>query len=316
MTPAFDQEDAHRLAPAQRWLQGTVSNAFGPAARLLVDSARQAWEDNGPRLAASLSFYAVFSVFPVLLLSVTALGFVLGDGPESRANLLDLVTRFSSPELRSLIDSTLASMQSHHAARGVSAVIGASTLVVGGSAAFSDLKTTMEQIWRVPAVRLPGLHQRIFQAIRDKAIALLGVGSVALAILGWIVGGAAIAIARANAYGPAPGTDLRSEAWGTVASVAWVGALTLAFAAALRLIPNVRARWRDVTGGALLTAVLFVVLKRIFTWYLAHMAGYAAYGAVGGFLAFLMWVYLASLLLIYGTEVAHLYATRHGSLRP
>src|SRR5487761_2071435 len=59
------------------------------AARLLVDSARQAWDDNGPRLAASLAFYGVFSFFPVLLLSVTTLGFVLGDGPGSRANLLD-----------------------------------------------------------------------------------------------------------------------------------------------------------------------------------------------------------------------------------
>jgi membrane protein len=81
-----------------------------------------------------------------------------------------------------------------------------------------------------------------------------------------------------------------------------------------RLIPQTDVTWRDVLGGALLTGLLLTGTKRLLAWYLGHLGSYAAYGAIGGFLGLLTWIYLASLFIFYGAEFTRVYAERYGSL--
>jgi membrane protein len=281
---------------------------------LLVDAAARGLDDNCFRLGASFAFYAVFSIFPLLLLSVSVVGFFLGQGPEARAHVLNLIARASSPEVRVMFDETLTSLQAHRTARGVGALIGFVALVVGASAVFSELQTTMNQIWRVKVVSPKGFWLRSLLALRDRALSLAIVGGAALAVFGSLV---------VSVLGHLAGGGLAEGRIGLapthVAAFASVllsmGLLTLVLAALLRFIPQTQVTWRDVGGGALVTAVLYTVMMRILGWYFAHIGNYAAYGAVGGFLALLMWIYLAGLFLIYGAELAHLYAQRWGSLR-
>jgi membrane protein len=80
------------------------------------------------------------------------------------------------------------------------------------------------------------------------------------------------------------------------------------------MVPDTLVKWKDVLGGALLTALLFTGTKRLLAWYLGHLGSYAAYGAVGGFLGLLTWIYLASLFLFYGAEFTRVYAEKYGSL--
>src|SRR5580658_3418218 len=108
---------------------------------LLKDAGVRWFDDNCLRLGASLAYYAVFSIFPLLLLAVTGVGFFLGHDPETRAHLLALATSASSPGFKTVFDETLRNMQAHETARGVGAVIGVVTLFVSTSAAFSELET-------------------------------------------------------------------------------------------------------------------------------------------------------------------------------
>jgi membrane protein len=290
---------------------------LGKHATAFVDLVRDAgirWsDDNCLRLGASLAYYAVFSIFPLLLLSVTVVGFFLGQGPETRAHLLDSVARASSPEFRTIFDETLSNMQTHQRARGVGAVVGVVMLVIGASAVFSDLQATMNQIWRVKPPTSLDFWQRMVRILRDKVLSFVVVAAAALAILASLVVSAVVSFV--NETVEATGVVTNAWMWVLLDLLGSVSLLTVVISAMFRLIPQTKIHWRDVFGGAFLTAVLLTAIKRLLGWYLAHLSSYAAYGAVGGFLGLLTWIYLASLFLFYGAEFAALYAERHGTLR-
>src|SRR5580692_7504253 len=110
-----------------------------PLFGLLKDAGVRWSDDQCYRLGASLSYYAVFSIFPLLLLCVTAVGYVMGHDESVRDRLLDYVSRSGAPEMRPLLDQTLTSMQTHETARGVGALVGVVTLLFGASGVFSEL---------------------------------------------------------------------------------------------------------------------------------------------------------------------------------
>ena len=203
-------------------------------------------------------------------------------------------------------------MQAHHRARGVGAVVGVVALIVGASAVFSDLQATLNQIWRVTPPPAVVFWHRIVRVVRDKALSFVVVAGAALAVFASLVVSAVISFV--NERVEATGVATNAWLWVTVDLVGSVGLLTVVIAAMYRLIPQTRIAWGDVLGGALLTAVLFTGIKRLLGWYLAHLGSYAAYGAVGGFLGLLTWIYLASLFLFYGAEFSRVYAERYGSL--
>jgi len=267
-------------------------------------------DDSCYRLGASLAYYALFSIFPLLLLSIAALGFFLGNDSVVRDEILASVSSATTPDFRALLDETLASMQSHQTARGVGAVIGVITLFMGASGVFSELQTSMNTIWRVKAVPSKGFRTAILNAIREKAfsfLAVLGAGGVLLASL--IVSTALSAFTSAADHVLAAGF-----LWQALDALVSLGLSALVFAVLFKLLPQTAVAWGDVLGGALLTALLFAVLKHLLAWYLGHLGSYAAYGAVGAVLGLLTWIYLASLVVFFGAEFTRVHAEKAGSL--
>jgi membrane protein len=281
---------------------------------LLKDAGIRWNDDNCLRLGASLAYYAVFSIFPLLLLAVTVVGFLLGHDPATRTKLLDSVANATSPEFKTLFDQTLSNMQTHETARGIGAVIGLITLLVGASAVFSELETTLNQIWRVKVAPTKGVWGTVVGLVKGKALSFAVVVGTAVAILASLGLSTALSSIDETVEGAAPGAVTHVTVWIVAEAIGSVGFLTLVLAVMFRLIPQTPVQWRDVLGGALLTALLFTGSKRLLAWYLGHVGSYAAYGAVGGLLGLLTWVYLASLFLFYGAEFTRLYAERHGSL--
>jgi membrane protein len=282
---------------------------------MLKDAAVRWNDDNALRLGASLAYYAVFSIFPLLLLAVTALGFVLGHDPGARAKLLDSVARATSPEFRAMFDDVLGDMQKHETARGIGAIVGFVTLLVGASAVFSELETTLNQIWRVKPKASDGIWGTVLRTVKEKALSFAVVIGSALALLLSLLCSSVLTAVSESVEGVASGPVAHATLWIVVEAIGSVGVLTLVVAAMFRLIPETDVAWKDVFGGALLTAVLFTASKRLLAWYLGHIGSYAAYGAVGGFLGLLTWIYLASLFLFFGAEFSRVYAERYGSLR-
>jgi membrane protein len=156
----------------------------------------------------------------------------------------------------------------------------------------------------------PSLWCVVLSAVKDKALSFLVVLGAALALVFSLLVSAAL-----SAVDSSTSELVRSPVlWLLLEAGVSMALLTGLFAAMYRMIPRTAVAWRDVFGGALLAAMLFTGLKRILAWYLGHIGSYAAYGAIGGVLGLLVWIYVASLILFLGAEFSRVYAERYGSL--
>ena len=89
--------------------------------------------------------------------------------------------------------------------------------------------------------------------------------------------------------------------------------LAILFAAIYKVLPDRRLQWRDVIVGAVVTAVLFTVGKTLIGWYLGSSAVGSSYGAAGGLIVVLLWIYYSTQVFLLGAEFTKIYANRHGS---
>jgi membrane protein len=283
------------------------SRALKTAIEVLGETARRWVDDRCYRLAASLAYYAIFSLFPLLLLAVTVLGYALGEGSATRNELLDSLTGATgSPAVRALLDETLSSMQAHRTARGVGAVVGLATLAFGASGVFSELSTSLDAIWRVKSGVADTTWQSVLAFLKDKMLSLMLVGVAGVLLLGSLVLSTVLAAVTPSGAG---------LPWSTIELVASTLLLAVVLATLFRAVPRAPVTWRDVLVGALIAALLLTVLKRLMAWYLAHLGSYAAYGAVGAVLGLMLLIYVSSLVMFFGAELSRVFAERFGSLR-
>lgn len=277
----------------------------------LLRDAGIRWSDDACyRLGLSLAYAALFSLFPLLLLAVTSVGFFLGNDGSVRQKLLAAIAGTASPASRTMLDETLRDMQTHTTARGIGAMVGLVTLVIGASGVFAEMQSTLNLIWRVPPSASKGLWSTVLEAVKAKAFSFAVVIVAACALLGSLVASTALAAVGTAAQRVAGGT----ATWSVLEFGFSLGLLALLLATIYRLVPQTHVRWHDVWAGALLSAFLFTALKSLLAWYLAHLASYAAYGAVGAVLGLLTWIYIASLVFFYGAEFTRIFAERFGSL--
>jgi membrane protein len=282
----------------------TKSKAFVTIAR---DAAIRWSDDACYRLGASLAYYALFSVFPLLLLCVTAFGFVLGDSATVRGRILTSIASGTSPEIRALLDQTLQSMQEHRTARGVGVAIGAITLFMGASGVFTELESSLNTIWRVKPKTETAVLSYVWTALKDKAWAFCVVIAAATALFLSAILSATLQVLSPDVVG------LR-DLWRLVEVAAGSGLLAVLLAAVYRVVPQTPVAWRDVGGAAVLTSLLFTALRGLLSWYLSQVSNYSTYGAVGGVLGLLTWIYVVALIFFYGAELSRVYAERAGSL--
>ena len=262
------------------------------------------WNDNTFRLAASLAFYTIFSVAPVLLIAVGAASFFF-----ARQDAIDRIVR----ELQQLVgpqgaEAIRAVLQSSgglgHGAWAIT--IGIVTFALGASVAFAELQSALNVIWNVKVeVRRGFLLDYVLDRLRAFSIA----ASVGFFLLISLVMSALLSALQDYLMSWVPGIP---ELWrvGNIAiSLVLVAVL---FAAIYRFLPDVEIGWRDVWIGAAMTSVLFNAGKYLIGIYLGHAAIGNAFGAAGSFAVLLVWIYYSALICFFGAEFTQVYARRQG----
>jgi membrane protein len=275
--------------------------------------------DDGMSMAASLAYYALFSLFPLLLVTLSTLGFAAGPNSNVRVDILRLAAESLPANAFEVVEGVLTSLTEN---RGPLGLIGFATLLLGASGFFGALVACFDKIWAVnPASGAPaGFRGKALTALRAKASAFaLVLGCVLLVLVSMIadliIGGmlaAADNFAGDLAFIPLD-TVLLAKA--VQLGVSFVG-LTVVLALLYRALPSTSVAWNDVWPAAVLAALLFMLLQRLVVGGVINLGGsYQGYGVIGGVMLLMFWLYLTLQVLLLGAELSYAFAELHGSRR-
>jgi membrane protein len=270
----------------------------------ILREAASGWSrHNAPRLGAALAYYTVLSLAPVLILVLAVSGIVFGQ-QASTGEIYWQVRNVAGPQVALAIQGLLKS--AHTPGAGVLAsILGFVTILFGASGVFVELRGILNFIWDAP------VHDESFCSIireRFRSFAIvLGAGILLVASLG------ATAFLQARSAYSAGYLRLPAPVLQTSNFLVSLAVTAFLFALIYRFIPEVRVHWRDVTFGALLTALLFSVGKLLIGLYLGRAGVGSAYGAAGSLVILLVWVYYSVQIFLFGAELTYVWAQRQRS---
>jgi membrane protein len=274
---------------------------------LATRSAAERFSDSdAPRLAASMSYYAVFSLFPLLLVLGAVAETALGDSQTLRDRILRWAAGVGSSAMRDVLEQALANVAERAPSATVGVVLGVLGALLGASGVFIELDTALERIFRV-ARRHLGFFASVRSFLRDRMVGFLVVVGTCAAMLLMTVARGALEL-PSGVPGAAFAGSALSLALGS-------GALTAGIALCYRLLPRSGVSWRSAWKGALVASLLLHVVREPFTWFIVQFTKYAAYGVMGAVLGILTWFQVAACLLLYGACVAAVTA-EHGNDAP
>jgi membrane protein len=274
------------------------------AVRLLRASAREWSNDNAPRLGASLSYYTIFSLAPVLLLVIAVAGLVLG--PEAaQGKIVEQLSGLLGADAAKAIQ-TMLEKANQRGSGIVATVIGFVTLIIGATGVMIELQDALNTVWKVVAKPGRGLKG----IIRDRLLSfgiVLGFGFLLLVSL---VLSAAVALLDSWIGAVIPGWVIMGYVLSYGISL---GLVTFVLAAIFKILPDVKISWRDVGVGALVTSVLFHLGKFGISLYIGKASVASTFGAAGSLAVLLVWVYYSSQIVLFGAEFTRVYANEYGT---
>lgn len=271
----------------------------------VLKTAASEWSgDKASRLAAALSYYTIFSIAPLLLISIAVAGFFFGKEAASNEifhQMRGLVGDSGAQAIQAMIEAA-----SKKSTGLVATVVGLATLLFGASGAFGQLQDALNTIWEVK----PKPGQGIKGIVRLRAVSFSMVLVIAFMLLVSLVLSAALA-ALGKFLGnslPIPSVILQ-----TANFMLGFGVISLLFALIFKVLPDIRIAWKDVWVGAMVTSLLFSIGRFLIGLYLGRSSVTSSYGAAGSLVVILLWIYYSSQILLYGAEFTKVYALKLGS---
>jgi membrane protein len=246
--------------------------------------------------AASIAYYALLSLFPFLLLSISLLGSVTADDND-RNTVLGFVFQYF-PAQFDFISSQLDAFRQSRAPMGVA---GALALVWGSLGVFGALTSAVNEAWGVEKQRSFWKHRLVSFMMLVAAggfmlLALLAVSVMKMAQASWF----GVLLLRFEWL-----TSLQTWMFRYMATILLIVGVGLVY----YFIPNAKTRFRDVWVGAILTGVLWRLGFDGFSWYIAHNSRLTLInGSIATVVVFLLWIYMSAVILMYGVEFTASYA--------
>ena len=272
---------------------------------LLKLTALDWWNDNTFRLAASLAFYTVFSLAPIILIATAVAAMIVGEEVAHRTLINEIDGLVGESGARAVSDVLKSADATERSV--LATLLGVAGLIIGSTAAFIELQAALNEIWDVRAA--PVGSRMIRKLLVDRLVSfslVVGVGFLLLVslVISAILAGAEEAL---NIWLP------MAWVWRAANIVVSFLVVTFIFMAIYKILPDVKITWRDVLVGAAVTALLFSVGKYLIGLYLGEMSVGSVYGAAGSFVVLLIWIYYSALICFFGAEFTQVYARRYGS---
>jgi len=274
------------------------------ARKMLMDTTLSFIDDEALSRGAAIAFYAITSLAPVLLIVIAVAGLVFGQEAAQNA-ISGQFSALMGKQAADLLESVIASA-STESSGVVATIVGLVALIATASGVFGEMQTALNTIWKARS------QGTVLSRLVRARIASLGL----VAALGFLL----IVSLAVSAGLTAFASTLDKLPVGTLILSALNFAISLLlfavlFGAIYKVLPDRTLQWKDVIVGALMTSVLFNIGKTFIGWYLGSSAVASSYGAAGGLIVLLLWVYYSAQIFLFGAEFTKTYANAHGSRR-
>ena len=266
-------------------------------------------DDKITKLSASLAYYTVFSMAPLLIVIISLCGLLLGrEAVEGKVygQLAGFVGSDTAAQLQEIIKNASLAGKSK-----LAAIIGAITLLVGATTVFAEIQDSINTIWGLKPKPKRGWLKMLQNRFLSFSV-IISLGFLLLVSLGItaIIDGFS---ERLRAYFP----EVTVVIFYIVNIAITLGIVTLIFGVIFKVLPDATIKWKDVLAGAITTALLFILGKFAISFYISKSNVGSTYGTAGSLVVLLLWIYYSSIILYFGAEFTKAFAVKYGSeIRP
>ena len=256
--------------------------------------------DNATRLGASVAFYSLLSLAPVIVIAV-AIAAVLYGEQAAQGRLAWEIQGMAGPEVSRIVEQIVKGAY-QPGTSVIATALGLATLAFGATSVFVELHDAMNAIWGVQEPRDCSRTATVLRLIGNRFYsfaAVLFIGFLLLVSLGF------------NSLAGAMSMALSPVATFTIAYFL----VALLFAALYKIVPDVHLQWSDVALGSMITALLFIVGKEFLEMYFVNGKMGATFSAASSPVVVLLWVYYSAQLFFWGAEFSKVYTRTLGSQR-
>lgn len=273
----------------------------------VFDAVRKWHDDGAGPMAASVAYYLALSLFPMLLLLTAGLGLVFRYtrvGHDAEVQILAIVAEHCSPTLEQQVREVLSQLRVHSLVGGPFGLV---TAILAAIGVFYQFERAFDRIWKTPPPRDKHWTHACVRIVKQRLSAFLLLASVGCAVMLIMLANVAIGLFHTwMIHLHLPGT----------AAVALVEAsMTLilngaVFGLLYRFLPKRRIHWMDAMRGGLLASIVWEGGRQLLGAIVIGVRYTAAYGAIGSFIALLLWCYWGVSIIFLGAEYAQILCER------
>ncbi|MXV16668.1 YihY/virulence factor BrkB family protein [Hufsiella ginkgonis] len=262
-------------------------------------------DDRCLKFSASLAYYTIFSLAPLLLLLISLAGAFFGrEAAQGRifGEINGLIGDKAAVQVQDMIKALELSGKTT-----ISVIIGVVTLLIGATTIFGEIQDSINIIWKVKAKPKRGWVKLLKDRLLSSSL-IVTIGFLLMVSL--VVNGVVLALSeRLKAFLP----DITVTVLGIVNAAVSFLVIALLFGIIFKVLPDVKIRWKHVRAGAFFTACLFMIGRFVISLYIEKTASGSTYGAAGSLIVVLLWIYYTAAILYFGAEFTQAYTEYAGA---
>lgn len=272
--------------------------------KLIKQSFNAFMDDKGLKLSASLAYYTIFSLGPMLIVLLSLVGIFYGQDA-AQGKLFGQINEFVGADAAKQIQEILTNMAL--SGKSTFAIItGIITLIIGATGVFIEIQDSINQIWRVKAIPKKGWLKLII----NRVLSLSMVASLGFLLIVSLMINSLVEVFN----------DILIEYLPQITLI-FIDVLNLfitfivlifLFSIIYKVLPDAKIPWKGVRKGAIFTSILFMLGKFLIGLYITYSAVGSVYGAAGTIVVIAVWVYYSAAILFFGAEFTQVYAQEKG----
>lgn len=262
-------------------------------------------DDKIMKLSASLAYYTIFSMGPLLIVIIYLCSIFFGrEAIEGTiyGQIEGFVGSDTAKQLQEIIKNASLGDKGKAAA-----IVGVITLLIGATTVFAEIQDSINDIWGIKPKPKKGWLKLLVNRLLSFSV-IISLGFLLLVSLGISSLVEALSERLANAFPDV--TVIIFYIFNLVLSFAVISTL---FAVIFKVLPDAKIKWRDVISGSFATAFLFMLGKFAISFYISKSDIGSTYGTAGSLVVLLLWVYYSSIILYFGAEFTKAYAVEFGT---